>query len=611
MEYSAHASLNVFTRWHVLTSRSDSQVNSLQKGGSRLRFSMANDRLLTQCRAVGTARNVVLMQKAIRRKSMRTAEQTGEKQSHSTQRKVSSTALPEFTFLDPSIVDSGFTTLSSHQIHRAPSLLSQVASLSEKDVFGLVLSFCAGVVFSGFAGMIIRKKRGSKAMSVENRQALARLSELETQELRELFGELPSWLVSSDFERGGWLNKVVSAAWPYLDEATSNVIVNALDPILQATMPNFLTSLRFERFSFGRLPAKIEGVKVYESTDEGAVEIDLQVFWAGDPDVVLGVRAAQDTLSVPVSLTEIQCKFTLRLIFAPLIGKFPCFGALTIALTEEPELLFDLRVVGGDITLVPGLAQPLRTYIKALISSYLVWPRCITVPIPGTGYFLPEERQFDYNPGLLHVEIVSHDVFKEDPGEIGLEICWPGSSSDAEERVQALSDGRMMTPEPTSLLVSDPRYQVLKLKWYSREDEEEDGSYSIVSESSILLLDLLGMNNIDAMSVSDIPSTWGPVTVAVELEHVDFETENPEITRSNRFSKLGRRISALFSRNQDGSNNKELGTGVAFDRMQLQPSVTKIVQLTVRYQSIQSSSGNESFRRENPQEDTLDIQHPS
>lgn len=594
----------------MLNSRRDSQVNFLQKGGSRLRFSMANDRLRTQCTAVGTARNIVLMQKAIRRKSMHTAERTGEKQSYSTQRKVSSTALPEFTLLDPSIVDSGFTMLSSHQIHRAPSLLSQVASLSEKDVVRLVLSFCAGVVFSGFAGMIVREKRGSKAISVENRQALARLSELEPQELRELFGELPSWLVSSDFERGGWLNKVVSAAWPYLDEATSNVIVNALDPILQATMPNFLTSLRFERFSFGRLPAKIEGVKVYESTDEGAVEIDLQVFWAGDPDVVLGVRAAQDTLSVPVSLTEIQCKFTLRLIFAPLIGKFPCFGALTIALTEEPELLFDLRVVGGDITLVPGLAQPLRTYIKALISSYLVWPSCITVPIPGTGYFLPEERQFDYNPGLLHVEIVSHDVFKEDPGEIGLEICWPGSSSDAEERVQALSDGRMMTPEPTSLLVSDPRYQMLKLKWYSRGEEDE--SSSIVSESSILLLDLLGINNVEAMSVSDIPSTWGPVTVAVELEHVDFETENPEIIRSNRFGKLARRISAVFSRNQDGSNNKELGAGVAFDPMQRQPSVTKIVQLTVRYQSIQSSSGNESFQTENTQEDTLDtLQHPS
>jgi Ca2+-dependent lipid-binding protein len=65
---------------------------------------------------------------------------------------------------------------------------------------------------------------------------------------------------------------------------------------LQATRPSFLTTLSFERFSFGDIPARIEGVKVYETTGDGSVEIDLQVFWAGDPDVVLGVRAAQDAL---------------------------------------------------------------------------------------------------------------------------------------------------------------------------------------------------------------------------------------------------------------------------------------------------------------------------
>ena len=40
---------------------------------------------------------------------------------------------------------------------------------------------------------------------------------------------------------------------------------------------------------------------------------------------------------------------------------------------------------------VPGVQVPLRTYIKALIASWMVWPRCITVAIPGTGYTLPSE----------------------------------------------------------------------------------------------------------------------------------------------------------------------------------------------------------------------------
>jgi hypothetical protein len=258
-----------------------------------------------------------------------------------------------------------------------------------------VLGFGAGAVASGFFfawRVSVKERKGERAAS---RAALADLSTLDESEIQDLIGELPAWLAFRDVERGGWVNKVLAAAWPYLDVATSDVIVAALDPILRATRPSFLTALRFEKFSFGSVPAKIEGVKVFDTVNDGAVEIDLSVFWKGDPDVVLGVRAAQDTLSVPVSLTEFECAFTLRLIFAPLIGVFPCFGALTIALVDEPKLDFDLRVVGGDVTLVPGLKESLRTYIKALIASWMVWPRCITVAIPGTGYTLPESDEAD------------------------------------------------------------------------------------------------------------------------------------------------------------------------------------------------------------------------
>ena len=40
--------------------------------------------------------------------------------------------------------------------------------------------------------------------------------------------------------------------------------------------------------------------------------------------MVLGVRQLSDILAVPVSLTEVQW-LTLRLIFVPLIGKFPAW----------------------------------------------------------------------------------------------------------------------------------------------------------------------------------------------------------------------------------------------------------------------------------------------
>ena len=222
------------------------------------------------------------------------------------------------------------------------------------------VSFISGV-FTGLISQFsygrsekLRSSRGklpSFSLNSSNRESL---------DSQAFVGSVLTPIDGNSVEQANWFNKIVAAAWPYLDEATSNAITRALDPILKATRPTFLTSLRFERFSFGSVPAIIQGVKVYDTQDRGAVEIDLEIFWAGDPDVVLGIRAANDTLNVPVSLTELQCAFKLRLIFAPLIGVFPCFGALTIALVEEPSLDFDLRVVGGDITLVPGLKIPTK-----------------------------------------------------------------------------------------------------------------------------------------------------------------------------------------------------------------------------------------------------------
>ena len=293
---------------------------------------------------------------------------------------------------DPSTSASGSPADLAPSASSVPELVAAAARAFVKPLLSelgaAVLGFGVGAVASGFFMGWQQSKKGRRADRASNRQALADLSTLDESEIQALVGELPAWLAFRDVERAGWLNKVLAAAWPYLDQATSDVIVAALDPILQATRPSFLTTLSFERFSFGGVPARIEGVKVYETTGDGSVEIDLQVFWAGDPDVVLGVRAAQDALSVPVSLTEFECTFTLRLIFAPLLGVFPCFGALTIALMDEPQLDFDLRVVGGDVTLVPGLKDPLRARTSRR-SSRVGWCGRVASPWPSRARGTP------------------------------------------------------------------------------------------------------------------------------------------------------------------------------------------------------------------------------
>lgn len=46
----------------------------------------------------------------------------------------------------------------------------------------------------------------------------------------------------------------------------------------------------------------------------------------------------------------------MRLTFAPLTGRdFPCFGAVVLALQEEPMIDFTIGLEGASIAVLPGL----------------------------------------------------------------------------------------------------------------------------------------------------------------------------------------------------------------------------------------------------------------
>ena len=184
-----------------------------------------------------------------------------------------------------------------------------------------------------------------------------------------------------------------------------------------------------------------------------------------------------------------------------MLGVFPCFGALTIALMEEPQLDFDLRVVGGDVTLVPGLKAPLKQYILALIASWMVWPRCITVAIPGTGYTLPVDEDAEKpTAGLLHITVVGHDGAAVNPGEVGLQVRWPVADllvdkNQSEARVKALPGGGMLSSKEITLPVEDPKAQLLCVRWYTRAVVDEDTGKIVRpevldGEASVVLDDL-------------------------------------------------------------------------------------------------------------------------
>ena len=169
----------------------------------------------------------------------------------------------------------------------------------------------------------------------------------------------------------------------------------------------------------------------------------------------------------------------------------------------------------------------------------MVWPRCITVAIPGTGYALPSESEREKpHTGLLHIQVVSHDGRAISPGEVGLQVRWPVADllvakNQEETRVKALPGGGVLSSKEITLPVEDPRAQLLCVRWYTREVRDEETGVVVTPErldgEASVVLDELMRQAVSSSSSSvgggaegleaDVAiAQWGPVPVAAELE---------------------------------------------------------------------------------------------
>lgn len=91
--------------------------------------------------------------------------------------------------------------------------------------------------------------------------------------------ELPTWVYFPDIERAEWLNKVIQRMWPYITEYIHKVLVETVQPKVNANLPSSLQPFIFLRTDLGDAPPRIGGVKVYTEEsirrDEIVMDVDL------------------------------------------------------------------------------------------------------------------------------------------------------------------------------------------------------------------------------------------------------------------------------------------------------------------------------------------------
>ncbi|XP_071729566.1 synaptotagmin-5-like [Rutidosis leptorrhynchoides] len=269
------------------------------------------------------------------------------------------------------------------------------------------MSFVAGLVIGIVVGILlivvfVRSENARSAKRSALATTIAAFARMTVEDSKKLLAPeyYPSWVVFSQRQKLDWLNAHLTKIWPYVDEAASELIKANVEPLLEQYRPMVLSSLSFSKFTLGTVAPQFTGVSIIEDGGEG-ITLELEMNWDGNPSIILDIKTRLG-VGLPVQVKNIAFTGVFRLIFKPLVPEFPCFGAVSFSLRHKKQMDFTLKVVGGDISAIPGVADALEGTIRDAVEDSITWPVRKVIPILPGDYSDLELKPM----GTLEVKLV-------------------------------------------------------------------------------------------------------------------------------------------------------------------------------------------------------------
>uniref|UniRef100_A0A672PLH6 Extended synaptotagmin 2 n=1 Tax=Sinocyclocheilus grahami TaxID=75366 RepID=A0A672PLH6_SINGR len=170
--------------------------------------------------------------------------------------------------------------------------------------------------------------------------------------------------------------QTVKQMWPYVCQFVEKLFKETIEPAIKETNAH-LSTFGFIKIDLGDQPLRINGVKVYsENVDKRQIIMDLQISFVGNTEIDVDVKRYY----CRAGIKSIQLHGVLRVILEPLLGSMPLVGALSVFFLKKP--LLDINWTGlTNILDIPGLNGFSDHMIQDIISTYMVLPNRITVPL--------------------------------------------------------------------------------------------------------------------------------------------------------------------------------------------------------------------------------------
>lgn len=395
-------------------------------------------------------------------------------------------------------------------------------------LFGLVVGVIVGLAL--IVAFVKSENARSKRRS-ELANTVAAFARMTVEDSRKIFtpDQYPSWVVFSKRQKLKWLNSHLEKIWPYVNEAASDLIKMNVEPVLESYRPVVLASLKFSKFTLGTVAPQFTGVEIVEDGSEG-ITMELEMQWDGNPSIILDIKTYLG-VALPVQVKNIGFTGVFRLIFRPLVDELPCFGAVCVSLRQKKNLDFKLKVVGGDVTAIPGIADAIEGTIRDAIEDSIMWPVRKVIPILPGDY-----SDLELKPvGKLEVKLVQAKgltnkdfIGKSDP----FAELYVRPVRDKIKKSKIINnDLNPVWNEHFQFIVEDPLTQHLVIKIYDDEG---------LQASELIGCAHVKLNELEPGKVKDV---WLPLVKDLEIQrdkkdrgHVNLELLYCPIGMKNGFT---------------------------------------------------------------------------
>ena len=149
-------------------------------------------------------------------------------------------------------------------------------------------------------------------------------------------------------------------------------------PTLAVCLPALTVSLTH----VGDVPPLVTAIKLYDTPPQQIV-VDLETEWDSNALLRLGVSFTEGgSLYAPVEVADIRFQGVIRIVFSPMLLSPPYVGAMTFSAAMAPNIDFRIKVLGGEVSAIPGLRETLQVREEQGRMTCQSWLTCARRSMP-------------------------------------------------------------------------------------------------------------------------------------------------------------------------------------------------------------------------------------